>query len=42
MEKLLSENKKRELAEGGSQASPAGDAGFVNIPDSIDDELPFR
>ena len=42
MEKLLSENKKKELAAGGSNTAPATDGDFVNIPDSIDDELPFR
>ena len=40
MEKLLSENKKKELA--GADAAPAaGDAGFVNIPDDLGD-LPFN
>ena len=42
MEKLLSENKKKELAGADNTAAPvAGDAGFVNIPDDLGD-LPFN
>ena len=33
--------EKKELAAGGNTA-PATDGNFVNIPDNIDDELPFR
>lgn len=39
MEKLLSEAKKKELA---GDNKPAEDGGFVNIPDNIDEELPFK
>lgn len=38
MEKLLSEAKKKELAG----EKPAEDGGFINIPDNVDEELPFH
>lgn len=38
MEKLLSESKKKELAG----EKPAEDGGFINIPENIDEELPFK
>ena len=41
MEKLLSENKKKQLTAAGEQ-KPAEDGGFINIPENIDEELPFN
>lgn len=38
MEKLLSEAKKKELVG----EKPAEDGGFINIPDNIDEDLPFH